>query len=186
VSARGAARQPPSHRAHPGPGGSALQHPAHIHRADRRRPGPDGRPESAEPGVAGPSPRSGLGRREHRPSYRRRLAVSRRGVGSVLARGRRLGHGQPQAGGTRAPGIVHGPLPAAAHGGVAHADRPRQPIGGGQLSAAPDPAPETAQYEPSGQWRGQRRRGELLSDPQNCTHVSGGPSHARAGPDGRA
>src|SRR5262245_60004224 len=53
VGSGGPTSQPPPHRAPMDPGGPPLQHPVSMQSPDGRRPGPNGRPEPAQPGVYG-------------------------------------------------------------------------------------------------------------------------------------
>ncbi len=94
------------------------------------RAGADGGAEPAQPGVYCASPRYGLRRGYYLSPYGRRLAVSRRGAGSVLAGGGRVVDGQPYAGRVGEPGVGDGDLSAPARSGVDHAYGPWQSVWG--------------------------------------------------------
>ena len=138
VGAGRPAGQPPPHRARTGPGGFTLQNAAQIQSAYGRRAGADGGTKSAQPGVYSESTRYCLRWGYYLSPHGRRLAVSRRGTGSLLAGSRWVVDGQPYAGRVGEPGVSDGDLSAAARRGAHHAYRPWQSVWRRQLSAAPD------------------------------------------------
>src|SRR4029453_8022395 len=144
-----------------------------MQNAEDFRAGADSGAESAESRVYGDRTKHRVRWGHYIPPYGRRLVVSLYRPGSVLACRGRVVHGGPYAGRVGEPGIGDGARPAAARSGAHHAYGPWQSIWRRQLSAAPDPARDTTEYEPEGQLLGQRGGGELLSYLKDRIDLSG-------------
>jgi hypothetical protein len=141
-------------------------------------PSPAGGTDPAPPGVDRARTRYPRCRGDSLPPDRHRRAVSRGRPGSLLACGRRVVDGHPEAGGVGAPGVIEGDRSTATQ-------RPWASGGHRPLSAPPEPARDAAWYAPHGSRWGARGGRALRPDLHNCMERAGGLQDAQPRPNRR-